>query len=123
VNNSHLQNGPQPPESYNNLHKHISDKLKLKQGQGQGQFSHHEGDHHVPNKQKKQIENKNRIVSESQFMQKNKNVTDAQKRIAKIIREQQVTGQQERSSSNPAPTAENMKKKSSQQKSRNAAVA
>lgn len=91
--------------------------------QGQGQYSHHEGDHHVPSKQKQKIENKNRIVSESQFMQKNKNVTDAQKRIAKIIREQQVTGQQERSSSNPAPMADNMKKKSSQQKSRNAAVA
>ena len=116
-----MQNGqPQQPENYNNLHKHISDKLKLKQGQGH--YAHDNEGHSIP-KQKAKIDSKNRMMNEGQYIQKNKNVTDAQKRIAKIIREQQASGQPERSSSNPAPMADNMKKKSSQQKSRNAAVA
>lgn len=69
-------------------------------------------------------------MAENQFL-KNKNVTDAQKRIAKIIREQQTNQNgvpNERSSSNPAtimtenPQMQSFKKKSSQQKSRNAAI-
>lgn len=43
-------------------------------------------------KTKTKIESKNRMISEAQFYKQNKNVTDAQKRIAKIIRDQQVTG-------------------------------
>ena len=39
----HLQNGPQPPENYNNLHKHISDKLKLQKG-----YQGHGDDHAIP---------------------------------------------------------------------------
>lgn len=120
INNSQLmQNGPQPPENYQNLHKHISDKLKLKQG---GQVFQGVGDENPLPKSKTKIESKNRMAQETQYLQKNKNVTDAQKRIAKIIREQQQNGQQERSNSNPAPLSDPMKKKSSQQKSRNAAV-